>query len=186
MAIEELLDNMEESMMNAEDAMKTDIAAIRTGKASTALVEGLMVEYYGTNTRLRDIAGLSTPDARTVAIQPWDQSAVQAIEKAIINSNIGISPVSDGKIVRLPIPPLSEDRRAALAKQVKARSEKARVAVSHARRDANEAAKKAQKASEITEDELKNLLEKIQKMTDSYIANIDKLAEEKEKELMKV
>lgn len=142
MAIEELLDNMEESMMNAEDAMKTDIAAIRTGKASTALVEGLMVEYYGTNTRLRDIAGLSTPDARTVAIQPWDQSAVQAIEKAIINSNIGISPVSDGKIVRLPIPPLSEDRRAALAKQVKARSEEARVAVRNARRDANEAAKK--------------------------------------------
>ena len=186
MAIEELLDNMEESMMNAEDAMKTDIAAIRTGKASTALVEGLMVEYYGTNTRLRDIAGLSTPDARTVAIQPWDQSAVQAIEKAIINSNLGISPVSDGKIVRLPIPPLSEDRRAALAKQVKARSEEARVAVRNARRDANEAAKKAQKASEITEDELKNLLEKIQKMTDSYIANIDKLAEEKEKELMKV
>ena len=186
MAIEELLDNMEESMMNAEDAMKTDIAAIRTGKASTALVEGLMVEYYGTNTRLRDIAGLSTPDARTVAIQPWDQSAVQAIEKAIINSNIGISPVSDGKIVRLPIPPLSEDRRAALAKQVKARSEEARVAVRNARRDANEAAKKTQKASEITEDELKNLLEKIQKMTDSYIANIDKLAEEKEKELMKV
>ncbi len=186
MAIEELLDNMEESMMNAEDAMKTDIAAIRTGKASTALVENLMVEYYGTNTRLRDIAGLSTPDARTVAIQPWDQSAVQAIEKAIINSNIGISPVSDGKIVRLPIPPLSEDRRAALAKQVKARSEEARVAVRNARRDANEAAKKAQKASEITEDELKNLLEKIQKMTDSYIANIDKLAEEKEKELMKV
>ena len=186
MAIEELLDNMEESMMNAEDAMKTDIAAIRTGKASTALVEGLMGEYYGTNTRLRDIAGLSTPDARTVAIQPWDQSAVQAIEKAIINSNIGISPVSDGKIVRLPIPPLSEDRRAALAKQVKARSEEARVAVRNARRDANEAAKKAQKASEITEDELKNLLEKIQKMTDSYIANIDKLAEEKEKELMKV
>ena len=186
MAIEELLDNMEESMMNAEDAMKTDIAAIRTGKASTALVAGLMIEYYGTNTRLRDIAGLSTPDARTVAIQPWDQSAVQAIEKAIINSNIGISPVSDGKIVRLPIPPLSEDRRAALAKQVKARSEEARVAVRNARRDANEAAKKAQKASEITEDELKNLLEKIQKMTDSYIANIDKLAEEKEKELMKV
>ncbi|MGN0872313.1 MAG: ribosome recycling factor [Victivallales bacterium] len=186
MAIEELLDNMEESMMNAEDAMKTDIAAIRTGKASTALVENLMVEYYGTNTRLRDIAGLSTPDARTVAIQPWDQSAVQAIEKAIINSNIGISPVSDGKIVRLPIPPLSEDRRAALARQVKARSEEARVAVRNARRDANEAAKKAQKASEITEDELKNLLEKIQKMTDSYIANIDKLAEEKEKELMKV
>ena len=186
MAIEELLDNMEESMMNAEDAMKTDIAAIRTGKASTALVEGLMVEYYGTNTRLRDIAGLSTPDARTVAIQPWDQSAVQAIEKAIINSNIGISPVSDGKIVRLPIPPLSEGRRAALAKQLKARPEEARVAGRNARRDANEAAKKAQKASEITEDELKNLLEKIQKMTDSYIANIDKLAEEKEKELMKV
>ena len=181
-----LVDETLENMGKAEEAMKNDFSAIRTGKASTALVEGLMVEYYGTNTRLRDIAGLSTPDARTVAIQPWDQSAVQAIEKAIINSNIGISPVSDGKIVRLPIPPLSEDRRAALAKQVKARSEEARVAVRNARRDANEAAKKAQKASEITEDELKNLLEKIQKMTDSYIANIDKLAEEKEKELMKV
>ena len=186
MAIEELLDNMEESMMNAEDAMKTDIAAIRTGKASTALVEGLMVEYYGTNTRLRDIAGLSTPDARTVAIQPWDQSAVQAIEKAIINSNIGISPVSDGKIVRLPIPPLSEDRRAALAKQVKARSEEARVAVRNARRDANEAAKKAQKDGLLTEDEHKKMLEDIQKLTDRYIAGLDKEFSAKEKELMTV
>ena len=186
MAIDNILDTMEEGMMNAEEAMKNDIAAIRTGKASTVLVENLMVEYYGTNTRLREIAGLSTPDARTVAIQPWDQSAVHAIEKAIINSNIGISPVSDGKIIRLPIPPLSEDRRITLTKQVKARAEEARVAVRNARRDANEAAKKAQKASEITEDELKNVLDKIQKMTDSYIANIDKLAEEKEKELMKV
>ena len=186
MAIQDILDTMEEGMMNAEEAMKNDIAAIRTGKASTVLVENLMVEYYGTNTRLREIAGLSTPDARTVAIQPWDQSAVHAIEKAIIYSNIGISPVSDGKIIRLPIPPLSEDRRITLTKQVKARAEEARVAVRNARRDANDTAKKAQKASEITEDELKNVLDKIQKMTDSYIANIDKLAEEKEKELMKV
>ena len=186
MAVADLLDNMEESMMNAEDAMKADIAAIRTGKASTALVENLMVEYYGTNTRLRDIAGLSTPDARTVAIQPWDQSAVSAIEKAIINSNIGISQVSDGKIVRLPIPPLNEERRASLAKQVKTRSEEARVAIRNARGDAKDAAKKAQKASEITEDELKNFLDKVQKMTDTYIASVDKIAEEKEKELMKV
>lgn len=186
MAIADLLDNLEENMMNAEDSMKADIAAIRTGKASTALVESIMVECYGTNTRLRDIAGISTPDSRTVAIQPWDKSVISAIEKALIAANLGISPVSDGKIVRLPIPPLSEERRASLAKQVKARSEEARVAVRNARRDANEAAKKAQKASELTEDELKNLLEKIQKLTDTYIASVDKIAEDKEKELMKV
>ena len=186
MAIEDILDTMEEGMMNAEEAMKNDIAAIRTGKASTVLVENLMIEYYGTNTRLRDIAGLSTPDARTIAIQPWDQSAVHAIEKAIINSNIGISPVSDGKIVRLPIPPLSEDRRIALAKQVKARTEEARVAVRNARRDANEAAKKAQKASEITEDELKMAEKDLQKITDDNCKELDKLLDIKEKELMSV
>lgn len=186
MAVSDVFDSTEEKMMNAEEAMKNDLMAIRTGKASTALVENIMVEYYGTMTRLRDIAGLATPESRLITIQPWDQSAVKAVEKAIIASPLGISPVSDGKVIRLPIPPLSEERRTQLAKQVKARLEAAKVELRNARRDANEALKKAQKASEITEDELKNDLEKIQKMTDSYTANLEKIAAEKEKELMTI
>jgi len=137
-------------------------------------------------TRLRDIAGLATPEPRLITIQPWDQSAVKAVEKAIIASPLGISPVSDGKIIRLPIPPLSEERRVALTKQVKTRLESAKVELRNARRDANEALKKAQKASEITEDELKTDLDKVQKVTDSYSENLDKLAADKEKELMTI
>ena len=186
MAVNEVFDSTEEKMMNAEEAMKADLVAIRTGKASTSLVENIMVEYYGAMTRLRDIAGLATPEPRLITIQPWDQNAVKAVEKAILASQLGISPVSDGKIIRLPIPPLSEERRVALAKQVKARLETAKVELRNARRDANDALKKAQKASEITEDELKNHLDKIQKMTDSYSANLDKLAADKEKELMTI
>ena len=186
MAVSEVFDVAEEKMMNAEEAMKNDLLAIRTGKASTALVENIMVEYYGTMTRLRDIAGLATPDARLITIQPWDQSAVKAVEKAILGSTLGISPVSDGKVIRLPIPPLSEERRVALTKQVKTRLESAKVELRNARRDANEALKKAQKAAEITEDELKTDLEKVQKLTDSYTENLEKLAADKEKELMTI
>ena len=186
MAVSEVFDVADEKMMNAEEAMKNDLMAIRTGKASTALVENIMVEYYGTMTRLRDIAGLATPDARLITIQPWDQSAVKAVEKAILGSTLGISPVSDGKVIRLPIPPLSEERRIALTKQVKTRLESAKVELRNARRDANEALKKAQKAAEITEDELKSDLEKVQKMTDSYTENLEKIAAEKEKELMTI
>ena len=180
----ELLENMEESMMKSEEAMKVDFSAIRTGKASPALVENILVDYYGSKTRIKDIAGINTPEARLITIQPWDQSAVKSIEKAITESNIGISPVSDGRIIRLPIPPLTQERRVALTKQVKSRAEDARVAMRNIRRDANDAAKKAQKNSELTEDELKAVLEDIQKMTDSYIAGVDKLAAEKEKELL--
>ena len=180
----ELLENMEESMMKSEEAMKVDFSAIRTGKASPALVENILVDYYGSKTRIKDIAGINTPEARLITIQPWDQSAVKSIEKAITESNIGISPVSDGRVIRLPIPPLTQERRVALTKQVKSRAEEARVAMRNIRRDANDAAKKAQKNSELTEDELKAVLEDIQKMTDSYIAGVDKLASEKEKELL--
>ena len=186
MALESLMEELEEKMMMAEDAMKKDFLAIRTGKASPALVENITIEYYGANARIKDIAGISTPDSRTIAIQPWDQSAVKSIEKAIINSQLGISPVSDGKIVRLPIPPLSEDRRLQLAKQVKARAEEAKVSIRNARRDGNDGAKKAQKASEITEDELKKATEKIQKLTDDYIKMVDDAAADKEKELMSI
>lgn len=186
MALENLMDELEEKMMMAEDAMKTDFQAIRTGKASPALVENITAEYYGAMTRIKDMAGITTPEPRLLVIQPWDQSAVKAIEKALIDSNLGISPVSDGKIIRLPIPPLSEDRRKTLAKQVKARAEEAKISIRNARRDGNDAAKKAQKASEITEDELKKLNDDIQKLTDSYIRKIDDCAADKESELMAI
>ena len=186
MALENLMDELEEKMMMAEDAMKTDFQAIRTGKASPALVENITAEYYGAMTRIKDMAGISTPEPRLLVIQPWDQSAVKAIEKALIDSNLGISPVSDGKLIRLPIPPLSEDRRKTLAKQVKARAEEAKISIRNARRDGNDAAKKAQKASEITEDELKKLNDDIQKLTDNYIKKIDDCAADKESELMAI
>lgn len=186
MSISDLMDELEEKMMNAEEAMKHDFMAIRTGKASTVLVENLQVEYYGTMSRLKDIAGLSTPDPRTIAIQPWDKSALSAIEKAILASSIGISPVNDGKIIRLPVPPLTEERRMQLAKQVKSRCEEAKVSIRNIRRDGNEAVKKAEKDSEITEDDRKSMLEDIQKLTDDYIKQLDAVAADKEKDLMTV
>ena len=181
-----VLMDLEEKMEKAETSMRNDLGAIRTGKASPALVEGITVEYYGTQTRLRDMAQINAPEPRLLTIQPWDASAVPAIEKAIKASNLGIMPNSDGRLIRLPIPELSEDRRKTLVKQVKARSEEAKVAVRNARRDGNEAGKKLQKDGDLTEDELKKLLDDIQKATDKHIADIDKIVGDKEKELLTV
>ncbi|MBQ4314421.1 MAG: ribosome recycling factor [Lentisphaeria bacterium] len=184
--ITELMDFVEEHMMKTEDSLKNNFAAIRTGKASPSLVENITVDYYGTPTRLRDLAGISTPEPRLLVVQPWDKSALAAIEKAILSSNVGITPMNDGKLLRLPVPELSQERRAALSKQAKAETEDAKVALRNIRRDANEIAKKAQKDSEITEDELKKMLDDIQKTTDRYIAALDAALAVKEKELMTV
>jgi ribosome recycling factor len=184
--INDLMDNTEEQMMNALEAMQNDFAAVRTGKASPALVENINVDYYGTPTRLKELAGVTAPEARLLVVQPWDPSAVSAIEKALLSSNIGISPVSDGRVLRLPIPELSEERRAKLAKQVKGRAEESRIQVRNIRRDSNDIAKKAQKSSEITEDDLKDMLDDIQKLTDDYIKQIDEALEAKDKELMSI
>ena len=181
-----LLEVLEEHMMKAVEAMQHDFSGVRTGKASPALVEGIIVDYYGTPTKLKEIAGITAPEARLLVIQPWDPGSIHMLEKAIQASNLGISPMSDGRILRLPIPELSEERRNLLAKQVKARAEDAKVAVRNSRRDGNDAAKKAQKGNELTEDELKNMHDSIQKLTDSYIKEIDDALLEKEKELMKV
>lgn len=178
--------DLEEKMEKSESSMRNDLGAIRTGKASPSLVENMMIEYYGTQTRLRDMAQINAPEPRLLTIQPWDTSAVQAIEKAIKASNLGIMPNSDGRLIRLPIPELSEDRRKTLVKQVKSRSEEAKVAIRNARRDGNEAAKKLQKDGELTEDELKKLLDDIQKATDKHIADIDKIVGDKEKELLTI
>ncbi|MBN1865410.1 MAG: ribosome recycling factor [Victivallales bacterium] len=182
--INELMDYTEEHMMKAVEVMQSDFSSIRTGKASPALVENLTIDYYGTQTKLKELAGITTPEARLLVIQPWDPSSVGVIEKAILASNVGISPVSDGKILRLPIPELSEERRAHLAKQVKGRAEEARVAIRNIRRESNDVAKKAQKASEITEDDLKIMLDDIQKLTDDYIKEVDESLKKKEDELM--
>ena len=183
-AIGSLMDHLEENMMKTVEHMKTDFAAVRTGKASPALVENIMVDYYGNPTRLKELAGITAPEARLLVVQPWDPSSLGVVEKAIIASNIGISPVNDGRVIRLPIPELSQERRATFAKQVKARAEEGRVAIRNIRRDGNEAAKKSEKNSEITEDDLKNKLEGIQKLTDDYIKEVDAVLEKKEKELM--
>ncbi|HBC87709.1 MAG TPA: ribosome recycling factor [Lentisphaeria bacterium] len=183
-SIGQLMDQVEEHMMKTVEHMQTDFVAVRTGKASPTLVENVMVDYYGNPTRLKELAGITTPEARLLVVQPWDPSSMGAVEKAIIAANIGISPVNDGRVIRLPVPELSEERRSALAKQVKSRAEEARVAIRNIRRDGNEVAKKAQKGSEITEDELKLKLDGIQKLTDDYIKEVDNVLLKKEKELM--
>ena len=182
--VELLLDELEENMMKTEEALSANFNAIRTGKASPALVENITFEYYGTQTRIRDAAGITAPEPRLLVIQPWDASAVKSIEKALLASNIGITPMSDGKTLKLPIPELSQDRRASLSKQAKASAEEAKVALRNIRRDANDAIKKAGK--EISEDETKKMETDAQKMTDKFIETIDKTVEEKTKEIMTV
>ena len=173
-------------MKKAIEAMLRDFAALRTGKASPALVENITVEYYGSPTRLRDIAGITAPEPRLLVIQPWDQSAVKPIEKAILASTLGISPISDGRVVRLPIPELSEERRRDLVKMVRTRAEEGRVEIRSARREANESAKKAEKDGVVTEDDLALATKEIQKLTDDAIKEIDSQLKAKEAELMQV
>lgn len=184
--VDEVMLETEDHMIKSVQAMEHDFAGYRTGKASPALVENMNVEYYGTTTRLKEIAGITTPEPRLLVIQPWDQNAIAAIEKAIRASNIGISPVSDGRVIRLPVPELSEERRRDLTKQVHTRAEEAKVAIRNLRRDANDAIRQAQKDGDITEDDLHDLQEDVQKLTDNYTKRIEELTEKKEKEIMQV
>ncbi|HBM15893.1 MAG TPA: ribosome recycling factor [Lentisphaeria bacterium] len=181
-----LLEQLSDRMDKAVEHMKHEFATIRTGKASPSLVEHITIEYYGTTVKLKEMAGITTPEARLLVIQPYDPSSVGTIEKAIRASNIGINPVSDGKILRLPIPELSQERRAILSKQVSSKAEETRVGIRNVRREGNELAKKAQKATEITEDELEQMLKDIQELTDASIADVDKVLAAKEKELMQI
>ncbi|MGL4854148.1 MAG: ribosome recycling factor [Lentisphaeria bacterium] len=186
MKIESLIKDVAAKMEHAVEALVRDFNGIRTGKASTSMVDGITVEYYGTQSRLRDVASVSCPEPRMIQIQPWDLKAVPAIEKAILNSDLGITPVSDGRLIRLPIPELSEERRKQMAKLVGKRSEEGKIEIRNIRRDANEIVKKANKASEVTEDEMKSLTDEIQKLTDSYVKNISDKSVEKEKDLLKI
>jgi ribosome recycling factor len=177
---------VEPKMARAIEAMERDFAGIRTGRASTALVERIMVEYYGTQTPLNQVAGISTPDAHLIVIQPWDRSVLSAIEKAITRSDIGLMPNVDGTVVRLSVPPLTEERRHELVKQVRRRAEQARVEVRNHRREAADALKKALREGDLSEDEERRELEALQGVTDRQIDGIDARVERKEAEILEV
>ncbi len=166
--------------------LKDEFNTIRTGRASSALFDKIRVDYYGTPTPLNQVATVSIPEARLVVIQPWDKSTLNEIEKAIQKSELSVNPSNDGKVIRINIPPLTEERRKEFVKVARNIAEQSRVAVRNVRRDANEELKKLLKDSEISEDEEKKLTEEIQKLTDQYIKEINTLLEEKEKEIMEI
>jgi len=186
MALDDILLEAEEKMMKTTEIVQREFSSIRTGRASSALVENIMVEVYSAQMSIKQLAGITTPEARLLVIQAFDPSNVQAIEKAIRESKLGISPLVDGKIIRLPIPDLSEERRRELTKVIKKMAEDGRVAIRHVRRDALEDAKKIQKSGEISEDDLKNTEKEIQKLTDQYTGEIDRLFATKEKDVLTV
>lgn len=186
MNMEEILFEAEEKMDKTGQKIHDDFAAVRTGKASPTLVENIRVDTYGSSMRLRELAGITAPEPRMIMIQPWDVANVEPIRKALTESNVGITPLIDGKIIRLPIPELSEDRRKEMVKIVRKIAEDGRVAIRHSRREAIDALKKLQKDSKLTEDELEQAEKDVQKLTDDYTSKIDKAMEAKEAELMKV
>lgn len=166
--------------------LSEQFAAVRAGRANASVLDQISVEYYGTSTPINQLATISTPDPRTLTIQPWDASSLKAIEKAILSSELGINPQNDGRIIRLVFPQLTEERRKELAKQVKKYAEEAKVAVRNIRRDAIDKFKKQQKASEITEDDYKVMEKEFQKKVEDYIKKVDELAGKKEKELFEL
>ena len=176
----------DEKMQKTIHALDTELASIRAGRANPNILNKLTVEYYGTPTPIQQVANISVPEARMIQIQPWEKSMLKAIEKAILTSDIGINPTNDGTSIRLVFPELTEDRRKEVAKDVKKKGDNAKVAVRNVRRDANDTLKKMEKSTDITEDERKEGEEKIQKMTDKYVAKIDKSVENKSKEIMTV
>ena len=178
--------NAESKMNKAVASLESDLASIRAGRANPAILDKITVEYYGAQTPLAQVGTISVPEARTIIVQPWDVSVLKEIEKAILASDIGINPNNDGKVIRLIFPELTEERRKALAKDVKKKGDEAKVAIRNIRRDANEAFKKMNKNNELTEDDQKDLENQAQKMTDKYISDIDKAVEEKTKEIMTV
>jgi ribosome recycling factor len=173
---------MEKSLNNLE----TEFASIRAGRANPHVLDKLRVDYYGTPSPIQQVANVSVPEARMIQIQPWEGSLIKAIEKVIMTSDLGITPTNDGKVIRLVFPELTEDRRRELVKDIKKKGEAAKVAVRNIRRDANDAFKKQNKSSEISEDELKQLEDEIQKITDKYIDKIEKTVEAKSKEILTV
>ncbi len=176
----------EDKMNKTLEVLKEEYASVRAGRANPHLLDKLRVDYYGTPSPIQSVANISVPEARVIQIQPWESEMIKEIEKAILASDIGITPGNDGKIIRLVFPELTEDRRKELVKDIKKKAEAAKVAVRNVRRDANDAIKKAAKASEISEDEQKQIEDEIQKLTDKFVAEIDKATDAKTNEIMTV
>lgn len=181
---EEILSELREKMNKTIAALQKDYRRIRTGRASTALLDGIKVNCYDTQMPLEQVASLAVPESRLITIQPWDQSVIGEIEKSILKSDLGLTPMNDGKIIRISIPPLTEERRKELAKVARKMSEESKIAVRNHRRDANEMFKELKNEKEISEDELYRSQDEVQKLTDEFIKKIDKLNGEKEKEIL--
>jgi len=186
MQANQILNEANDKMKKAVEFLQTEYNGLRSGKASPAMVDSITVDYYGTATRLRDMANISTPEPRLISIAAFDPSVLPAIEKAILEANIGVTPLNDGKVVRVPVPELSEERRAEIVKVAKKYAEDQRIAVRNIRREANDNAKASQKDGDLTEDQSKDVQGDIQKATDGFIKKIDELLGKKEKELTEV
>ena len=173
-------------MQKSIDSLEKDFSKLRTGRASTALVDSIRVEYYGTPTPLNQVASVSIPDSRTISISPWDRNAFNSIEKAIMKSDLGLTPINDGRAIRISIPVLTEERRKDLVKMAKKYTEEAKVAIRNVRRDVNDALKKMHTAKEISEDDLHKAQDEVQKTTDNFVKKADAVLTEKEKEIMEI
>jgi ribosome recycling factor len=186
MALNELLNNAKKKMDETIEHTRRELSAVRTGRATLSLLDGITVEYYNTETPLNQVASLTIPDPTLIVAQPWDVSLIPKIEKSIRAAGLGLNPANDGKVVRVPIPPLTEERRKQLAKKVHEIAEHGRTAIRLERRDANEGLKKLLKDRKISEDDEKRALEQVQKLTDQHIKTLDDLAKHKEDEILKI
>ena len=184
--VNDIIKSLQGDIDKAIEAFRRELGKVRTGRANLSILDGVRVEYYGTPTPLNQVSSLQVVDARLITIKPWEKNLIPVIEKAIRASDLGLNPVADAELVRLPIPALTAERRKDLAKQVKKMSEEARVAVRAARRDSNDLIKEAEKDGDITEDERKQGEKKVQDLTDKYIAMVDDIAKAKEKEIMEL
>ncbi|MCT4643330.1 MAG: ribosome recycling factor [Bacteriovoracaceae bacterium] len=184
--MDEIKVKLEEGMTKSIKSLQHQFTRVRTGRASASVLDGVSVDYYGTPTPIKQVGQISTPEARLLQIQPFDKTLIGEIEKAIINANLGLTPGNDGNFIRIQFPALTEETRKDLVKQIKKHGEDAKVSIRNVRREQNDVVKKAEKAKEITEDDVKNFLDQIQKITDKFIAEVDTIVTAKEKDLMTV
>jgi len=181
-----IIDSLTQNADKSIQSLKNELARVRTGRASTALVDPVHVDYYGSSVPLNQVANITTPDARTIQVSPWEAGMIGAVEKAILAANLGLTPQNDGKVVRIPLPPLTEERRKDMVKLVKKMGEETKVAIRNHRRDANEEVKKQEKAKALSEDDAKKAMDQVQKKTDEKVAEVDKVVAGKEKEILTI
>ncbi|MCK5656547.1 MAG: ribosome recycling factor [Syntrophobacteria bacterium] len=186
MMVDEIFEDLKDRMGKSIESLKREYSRLRTGRASISLLDGIRVSYYDTPTPLNQMASLAVPEPRLIVIQPWDKTAIEDIEKAILKSELGLTPMNDGKVIRISIPPLTEERRKELVKVARKMSEENKVAIRNIRRDANEMLKDLKKEKEISEDELFRSQEEVQKATDQFISQVDELCAAKEKEILEI